>query len=463
MKRLTFLLALVFAVVSVYAQKAEEGKTEVDQYGVEVTSVPVNASEEDGILVFRNDKGYKLWFDTRIQTDFATFFGEDPNFDAIGDGASIRRARFAVKANITPDWYGEIDMDFANGSFELKDALIRYTGFKGFELQVGNFKPNYNIQYNTTSRYLMFIERPMIVSTLAPGRHIGFNAKYSNKFIWASAGVFFQEIEGQETRTYVEDNNKDYGRSEGLSYIGKVIFRPINEKDASLHIGVSWGYMKPETAVSPSDYGSTRLSTRATTSINRKKYLDTDLIKNTDNNIIHDFEIAGHYKGLRVEGAYLSDAVNLTDDATLTYGDDYDGIYFDGFYAQASYLLFGGTQTYDSNGAKYTKINAGKKWGDLEFCIRYEYANLNDFDAGIYGGSAEGYAAGLNLYLGKNMKFQLNYQFTNNDRYANGKGKLYVGYDVDGNPTKDYTKVVAEDGKAGVDFSSISCRFQLAF
>ena len=61
------------------------------------------------------------------------------------------------------------------------------------------------------------------------------------------------------------------------------------------------------------------------------------------------------------------------------------------------------------------------------------------------------------------MKIALNYQYVNNDRYANGKGKLYVGLDADGNPTKDFTKVTAADGKAGVNYRMLLARFQVAF
>ena len=46
---------------------------------------------------------------------------------------------------------------------------------------------------------------------------------------------------------------------------------------------------------------------------------------------------------------------------------------------------------------------------------------------------------------------------------ANGKGKLYVGLDADGNPTKDFTKVTAADGLAGVNYHMLLARFQVAF
>jgi len=57
----------------------------------------------------------------------------------------------------------------------------------------------------------------------------------------------------------------------------------------------------------------------------------------------------------------------------------------------------------------------------------------------------------------------LNYMYCNNDRYANGKGKLFIGYDVDGVPTKIPSKVATASGKAGVDYSMLGIRFEIDF
>ena len=132
---------------------------------------------------------------------------------------------------------------------------------------------------------------------------------------------------------------------------------------------------------------------------------------------------------------------------------------FWGWYAQAGYLLFGGSQRYDANGGKYTKIKPGKKWGDIELCARYEYLNLNC--GNVYGGAAEAYTVGLNWWVNNNVKMQVNYQFNRNDRYANGKDKLKVGLDQEGNPTTDYTKIASP--KAGVSYSMLAVRFEIDF
>ncbi len=454
MKKLLTIAAM--CCVAAFVGSAQEAETDVNQYGQKVTSTPVQAQVQDGILVFQNKKAnYKMWFDVRIQGDAAVYFGNDKDYDPIGNGASIRRARFAVKAQLDENWYGEFDTDWSSGVVEIKDAIIEYTGVDNLSIKAGNFKENFSIQRNTTSRYLQFMERPMVTS-LAPSRHLGINLKYSLPYLWASAGVFGPELKGSEEQTYMEDNNKDFGRSEGLSYTGKLVYRPLHKaKNASLHIGAAVSYRENKTT-NTDGYGVARFSSRNSTNINRKKYLDTDDMIGMDHELAYTFELAGHWKGLRYEGAYIA--------RTAYFDQKVNPIGFqqaDGWYVQAGYLLFGGSQNYDASGAKYTRTTNGKKWGDLELCARYEYCDFNT--ANYYGGSAEAWTLGLNWIATNNVKIMLNYQFNNNDRYANGKGKLLVGHDADGKPTKDYTKVVEKGGKAGVDYHMLALRFQIAF
>lgn len=464
MKKFSFMMLALFLGTMAFAQEADQAeKKAVDQYGNKVEVKKVDASSRDGILVFESkDKDYKFWFDSRVQVDFANYWGQQSWADKIGDGASIRRARFAVKAQITKDWYGEVDMELANGSFELKDAIVRYNGLENWQFSVGSQKPDFSISRNTSSRYLEFMERPMVVSAFAPSRHLGLFAKYSNNLLFASCSILFQEIEGQETRTLVEDNNKKYGMNEGVSYLGKVVLRPLNEEDYGIHIGGALMYDTPKTSDDAGVYNGVRFSCRNATNINRKKYIDTDDIKNTDHSLIGTVELAGHYDGLRVEGAWISDWTYMKESTGI------DKPYnFYGWYVEAGYLLLGGKQSYDSNSAKFNRQRNGKKWGDIELALKYEFIDMNDYkDRGsdaIYGGSADLFGAGLNFYFGKQVKFVLNYQYVNNDRYANGKGSYYVGLDANGNPTKKYEEVVAGEGDAGVNYHMLLGRFQIAF
>ena len=454
-----FLLILTALSIGVFAS-AQEEEAQYNQYGVKVESKPLVAEAQDGFLVLRSkDNNYKIWFDNRVQADAAVFWGAPEYADKIGNGTSIRRARFAVKAQLTPNWYGEVDMDMANGVFELKDAIIRYDGIPNTEIQIGNFKEFFSIQRNNSSRYLQFMERPMIAQALAPSRHIGVNAKYAKNWFWGSAGAFFQTIDNLETRTFVENGNKDFGVNSGISYTGKIVIMPgWDQKDWGMHIAAAGSYRTPKAedeAFATKGVPSVRFSTRNSNSINRKKYIDTDEISNVDHDLLYTAEYAGYWKALRWEAAYIADDNFVVDAASPSH--------LWGWYAQAGCLLFGGRQRYDSNGAKFTRVQRGKDWGDIELCARYEFIDFNGLQSGP-AGAAEAYALGLNYYINNHCKIMVNYQYTNNDRYANGKGnKFNCGLDSAGKPTKDYTQVATAAGKAGVDYSMVSVRMEIDF
>ena len=461
MRKLTSVIAIVLLTASAaFAQKA----VKYNQYGVAVESEVLDAESQDGFLVIGSpNSNYKIWFDNRVQVDMGAFFGAPSYADAIGNGISVRRARFALKAQLDDKWYGEFDMDLADGMVELKDAIIRFTGVRNLELQAGNFKENFSLERNTSSRYLMFMERPMVTSALAPSRHLGFNAKYDNPWFWASVGFFGQEVAGSEEITNVQDNNKDYGRGisfknmTGFAITSKIVFRPLFKlENAGLHIGLGHSFRTTLGSVATGEWGTYRASARNSTSINRKKYLDTNNLKDCDHNNLWTVELAGHWDGIRYEAAYIADNVQFK-------GENAIPVNLYGWYGQVGYLLFGGKQRYDANGGKYTKIKPGKKWGDMELCFRYEFIDLNFPKANVYGGSAEAYAVGLNYWVNNNVKMQLNYQFNNNDRYANGKNKLFVGTDAEGKPTKDYAKVTEANGMAGVDYHMLALRFEIDF
>ena len=300
MKHILLTALAILLASAAFAQVADStGKEQIryNQYGVPVNRRPLFSEERNGVLVFESrNEDYKIWFDSRVQVDGAAFFGENKDYDPIGNGVSIRRARFAVKAQVTKDWYGEVDLDFANGILELKDAYVMYSGIKNLEIQAGNFKEGFSMESTTTSRYLPFMERPMVVQTFAPSRHIGAQLKTNLNWFMASAGVFFQAVEDAEIRTNVEDNNKDYGRNSGYSVTAKVVAMPFyQDSNKGLHIGLAGSYRTPKVDMAPSEYGGVRYSTRTATSINRRKYLDTDVIRDVHHDLLSGAEQAAYF------------------------------------------------------------------------------------------------------------------------------------------------------------------------
>jgi len=425
-----------------------------NQYGVRVNRNPLNSEERNGILTHESRSGdYRFWIDARVQVDGAMFFGEPLN--PIGNGLSIRRARFAAKVEFQKNWYAEFDMDIANSELELKDAYLAYQFNNGPEIKVGNFKEGFSMESTTTSRYLTFMERPMVVNAFAPSRHIGLATNYHKNWFLFIGGVHFQAVDDLEERIFSKDNNKDYGVDEGVSFTGRLVAMPLfyDDMDKGLHFGVSGSYRTPKTDAEVP--GTLRYDTRSLSSINRKKYIDTDLMGEVDFSTLTGFEVAGYHKNMRLQGEYIMTSVHKNKDLPTEN--------FDGFYVFGSYLIFGGKYNYNTAEGEFTQVSRGRQWGELELALRYDYLNMNSGFDKVMGGAGEGITLGLNYYANNNVKIMLNYAYLNHDRYASGKNKLFVGNDADGKLTRNPKLVADEAGKAGNDYSMVSIRFEVNF
>lgn len=453
MRKTAFLTLGALLLISGSISAQENDEVRYNQYGVAVDRKELKSEARNNILVFESkDQDYKVWFDNRVQVDGATFFGLNSDYNRIGNGVSLRRVRFAMKTQLTKDWYGEVDMDMADGFFELKDAIIEYDGLKNWEFKMGNFKEDFSMERTTSSRYLSMIERPMVAQALAPSRHLGVQAAYLRDHFRWSGGMFFQEVAGSEEATNVQDNNKDFGRSQGYSLTTKMGWMPYTrDREKGFYIGGKASYRTPKTDMATGEYGCVRYSTRNSTSINRKKYIDTDVIKDVNHSWLYGVEGAAYYKGLKFQSEWIGSHVTAKNDS-------YN---FGGYYFTLGYMLFGGNQHFNVAEGEFTQPGRGKKWGDVELVLRYDYLDLNDKD--IYGGSGENYTAGLNFYINNFFKFAINFQHSSNDRYANGKGKLLIGHDASGKPTADYKQAVDPKGKGGVSYNMLAVRFEIDF
>jgi len=430
-----------------------QSKIRFNQYGVEVPRKPLEAEARDGLLVFESKDGeYKIWMDLRVQMDGAAFFGDTLN--PIGNGVEMRRARMAFKSEFAKKWYAEIDMDFADSRADLKDAFLQYSPTERLALKAGNFKEIFSMETNTTSRYLPFMERPMVTRALTPSRHAGFQVVYSRPYLMTAGGLHFQDVGGWEEVQLRKDNNSAIGADEGYSLTGKVVLMPLyHAKDKGLHFGAAGSYRTPKTHDRP---GAVRIDVRGISNINRKKYLDTDRMLDVDNTVLAAVESAAYYRGFRIQAEYNT--------AKVTYQAAAKGHEnFRGFYVFGTAMLFGGRQQYNPADGEFTQPRLGRAWGDVELGVRYEYLDLNSRENGIMAGEGEGLTVGLNAYFTNNVKLTANYGYVNHDRWANGRGRLMIGRDAAGVPTANPRLIVAPKGKAGEDFSSLAFRVQVSF
>ncbi len=461
-----------FAQSGEFIQAAEDtSDVRYNQYGAKVDYFGLKAESQNNILVIENkEKNFKFWLDNRVQMDGATYFGlqngmvDNDGNPYMAGGVSLRRVRMAVKAQVSKYWYGELDLNFSNGVFELEDAIVAYAGIPGVELKAGNFKEDFSMEETTTSRYTTFMERAMVVAMFAPGRHVGISAGWHRNWLRASAGISWQLVDNASTRLNVEEMSK-IGKGIGANYTGKIVFMPWESQvDYGLHLGYNVSYRSGKKVddntstgeAAPRGYNGNYFSTRNATAINRTKFISAEYY-GVDYDLLQGAEFAGYYKGFRFASEFIFNNSYMDANSPIL-NVNTNTKKFWGFYAQASYLLFGGSQRYDSSQSEFTQPIRGKKWGDVELMFRYDYVNLNSED--VYGGSGENYAVGVVYHINNNVKFMVNYQYSRDDKYANNKGKAIIGKTIDGIPTSN-PKEAASD--FGVRFSTLQARIEIDF
>ena len=358
----TLVVALVLYSIGTHAQQTVTERIDsvrINQYGQQVSWLSLNPEAQEGILNFTSDDGsYRFWMDNRVQLDAAVFSNDV--YNPIGNGVNIRRARLAFKAILWNNWYAELDLDFAGSAIEMKDMIVGYIfDEQNLILRAGQFKESFGMETTTSSRYLTFMERSFI-SKMDASRHLGVQATHWRDRYLLIGGVHFNTQGEYEEVEFSQDQNKDFGIDEGYSLTGRAVFRPIIDQDKVLHLGVAGTYRTPKTHMEVPN--TSRYSTRSHTSINRKKYIDTDDIKDVENEVGLNFELAGAFKNLMFQGEYKNYSVNRM--------NDLETVNLDGFYIQAGYLLFGGRYNYNKADGEFTRITRGKDWGDLEIALR---------------------------------------------------------------------------------------------
>ena len=402
-------------------------------------------------------------FSGRINFDGAYFFDRS-TYNPIGNGVTIRRARFDTDARIDKNWSARLSLDFAGSAGSLRDAFVQYNfdgtnAFtKNLKLRAGNFKEAFSFEFATGGHNMSFAERSLVHNTLVPLRTLGLQAEKNSTHYYSALGIHFNGIGNTSLLDVSRNNNRENGIDEGISVTAKMVWLPLISPDNILHLGVAGSYSTPKTTNEVAN--SVAYSGRSSSFINKKKYLDTGVITNTKNTKLLNFELVYVRHNFMIQSQFID---NLIYGGQLNNVTGVNKAKLDGAFFQTGILLFGGSYKYDAQSASLSTLQPGRAWGDLELAFRIDYVNLNDRKAEIYGGSANACNIELNHYFNSRVRFMINYSYIIHDKYANGNNTLYVGYDENQMPTSNAFVVDTAKGKAGEQFGMLQTRLEIRF
>lgn len=345
---------------------------------------------KEGLNLTTQDGNFNLKVGGRLMNDWL-WIREDTDIKAdVGkqeDGVEFRRARLYFSGLIYGNVEYKLQLDFAGGDADFKDAYLGLTDFPLGKLRMGHFKEPFSLEELTSSKYITFMERAL-PNVFAPSRNTGLmlhRSEFDNKMT-AAVGVF------RDTDDYGEDIDDG-----GYNLTGRITALPMYENNGAslIHIGAAYSYRSPDESVRYRERPEAHLTDR---------FVDTSSFASDQLDVL-GLEAAWINGPISVQGEYTIANVNRTDGS-----DDVD---FDGYYVQASYFLTGEHRNYKTSEAAFSRVKPKENFsyasglGAWELAARYSQLDLNDQD--ITGGELRNITGGLNWYLNPNTKIMWNY------------------------------------------------------
>ncbi len=334
----------------------------------------------------------------------------------IQDGADFRRARLAATGKAAENVSYMLEMDFAfPGHPSFMDVWLEVHDLAVLQnVRVGQYRNPIGMDGLTSVKELTFIERGLPFAFL-PFRQIGVMTHGTNDdkdFTWALSGFRFP------TDAYGGQIGDSGGYGLATRLTGLLV---DNGEDGVLHVGAAYSVIdpannavryrsQPEFFIAETG-GAAFVPIGVPTAV--PAFVDTGVIATNTANLFAA-ELATTAGSFHSQAEMIYAVVNRIGGSTVA---------FSGMSAQAAYILTGEHRPYNRKNGVLGRVVPHEPfgrdgWGAWEIAGRWSMLDLNDDD--VHGGRLNDLTFGLNWYLNKLTKFQLNYIHAFLDSPVNG-------------------------------------------
>ena len=353
----------------------------------------------------------------------AANFGDDPE-----DRIFFRRIRLKFEGDLSNTMLYRMQIDFNTpDSGEMKDM---YIGFKDLPvlgtLLIGNQKRPLGLDHLNSSRFNIFIERPLVVEAFnEDARRLGVAAyDYSQDLAYNwRYGIYALENPSRD--------GKVIGDSMQLSGNARLASSPWYDESSGgrryFHWAISGMVARPDGNAGLADTNANegRFRTRGELRSDRR-WIDTGRIAGADWYEILGLETILNLGAFQVVGEYQSSWMQR-DNVTAGTGPDLN---FQGGYVYVAYMLTGEHVPYKRKRGTIGRVTPFENfslvntrgdgvpngWGALQVALRYSYLDLTDRD--IRGGSENNLTLGLVWYFNSHSSLQFNAIYGDIDNHA---------------------------------------------
>jgi phosphate-selective porin OprO/OprP len=378
----------------------------------------------------------------------------------LNDGTNFRRARFGIDGKLFKDFDYAVIYEFGGSGGEdaghIQEIWAQYTGLKPWKIRLGAFEPNIGLAAAVSTGQMPIMERASpaeVARNVAAGDSRSALQIFGNG-IWGSgdAGIATRWFaSGAITGNTVGTINSTGGATaqpldEQTAIIGRFAVAPFDSTNWQAHFGINGQYV-----TQPNDSGAAA-NPRYVVQLRDRPELRLDATRLVDTGAIdaRHVTVLGAEAGLTVQNflleseyfSYRIDRRNVNNAPVFASNPS-----FSGWYVQGAWVLTGEPRPYNPAEARfdapkmaYNFNPAAGTWGTLELVGRYSNLDLNYHDCGaghaipaagvscfdaVRGGEQKISTIGLNWYLNPDIRFMLDYQFVDVNRF-NAAG-LQVG------------------------------------
>jgi len=349
-------------------------------------------------------------------------------------GENLRRARvpFIFKyddfqINVTPDFGG----GSPDGTPSLYEANFNWSPIKNLVATLGYYKPQLTLQDSMSSNDFLFLERPAIVD-IARGI-AGGDGRAVVGARWAADRYF---IASYLTSGSVGSQTVALAQPQQTGAVLRLAGRAVATDDWDVHGGFS---ASDAFRIQRTSAGQTlTLQERPELRIDQNRLISTGaLIARSAYEYGPEFGL--RWRNFMLQGEYIRIGVDRTNGGATVRTP---GLKFSGGYAEASWVITGEPRRYVATAGAFGSPKPTREfslkdggYGAFELVGRYSHVDLNDrvtralaasATGGVFGGTQDIYAFGVNWYPNSQLRMMLDYDIINVDR-LNTTGRTQIG------------------------------------
>lgn len=308
------------------------------------------------------------------------------------DGFAIPDVRLGASMTYGK-WKAKVDVAFAYNKVGLKDVYMEYDFTPRDLIRGGSFIHHFGLNGAIPATIKPTAEEPVSNCVFEAARQLGVMYQHSDDKIFASASF---HMEPKATTLILRPTQFT---QEGYGFLTRLAWHPDIRDGKIVQIGISGGFATPQNNGDPDTHDSFRFAADFPTRVTQVNAIDAN-VDHAMNLWKFSPDVLLNYGRIALESQYYYLQVNRRNGYLPFRGQ--------GAYVILRGLILGKDYSYDR--AEGCIATPGAK--SLELAACYNYTDITDVKAGIYGGTLNSATATLSYHINKYILARLHYSYT---------------------------------------------------